>query len=113
VPSESEDADYANLQSDFASNLAIVDSVGEVEEFDEDDRRSNHQFKPPIETSTSSKRGFFRKQSCRFSGPVITHSHGSERDEKEPSVLMTGAASCLEAQQQKKKWKRLYKMLNR
>jgi hypothetical protein len=129
MPSESEDADYTYLQSDFDSNLAIVAGVGEYDpnasrptfsrsflpHMQEKNNRSNHQLKPPMKTNTSTKGGFFRKKSCRLtgSGPVNKHSQGSEREEKEPSVLMTGAASSLEAQQQKTKWKRLYKMMNR
>jgi len=129
MPSESEDADYTYLQSDFDSNLAIVAGVGEYDpnasrptfsrsflpHMQEKNNRSNHQLKPPMKTNTSTKGGFFRKKSCRLtgSGPVNKHSQGSEREEKEPSVLMTGAASSLETQQQKTKWKRLYKMMNR
>eukprot|EP00985_Skeletonema_marinoi_P010348 scaffold4866_cov147-Skeletonema_marinoi.AAC.1 len=105
--SESEDA---NLQFGVASNLAIVASVEEAEVFDQDKSElSSH-------TNTSSRRKFFGKKSTRRTVPVNTHSHRSKREEKETSVLMTGAASCLEAQQlsakRKKRVSRLYKMIN-
>ena len=109
--SESEDANDSNLQFGVASNLAIVASVEEAEEFDQDKSELSSY------TNTSSRRKFFGKKSTRRTVPVNTHSHRSEREEKETSVLMTGAANCLEAQQlsatcKSKRVSRLYKMIN-
>jgi len=107
LPSESEDANDSNLQFGVASNLAIVASVEEAEEFDQD--------RSELSSLTKTSRKFFGKKSTRRTVPVNTHSH---RSEKETSVLMTGAASCLEAQQlsakplKSKRVSRLYKMIN-
>jgi hypothetical protein len=105
LPSESEDANDSNLQFGVASNLAIVASVEEAEEFDQD--------RSELSSLTKTSRKFFGKKSTRRTVPVNTHSHRSE----ETSVLMTGAASCLEAQQlssknKSKRVSRLYKMIN-
>lgn len=107
----SEDANDSNLQFGVASNLAIVASVEEAEEFDQDKSELSSY------TNTSSRRKFFGKKSTRRTVPVNTHSHRSEREEKETSVLITGAANCLEAQQlsatcKSKRVSRLYKMIN-
>jgi hypothetical protein len=59
---------------------------------------SSHQSVPPLNPqNTSPKRGFFRKKTYRR----ITNSELVGK--KEPSKLITGAALCLEAQQQNKK----------
>eukprot|EP00984_Skeletonema_dohrnii_P011093 scaffold4401_cov74-Skeletonema_dohrnii-CCMP3373.AAC.2 len=111
LPTESEDANDSNLQSGVASNLAIVASVEEAEVFDQDKSElSSH-------ANTSSRRKFFGKKSTRRTVPDNAYQHRSNREEKETSVLMTGAASCLKAQQlsatrKSKRVSRLYKMIN-
>eukprot|EP00986_Skeletonema_menzelii_P000138 scaffold32_cov144-Skeletonema_menzelii.AAC.2 len=112
IPSVSGDANNSNLFSGVDSNLSVVASANGAVHFDQ--AGSN----VPDETNTLSRRTFFRKKSIRRTVPVNTYSEGSDREEKETSLLMTGAASCLEAHQQKTKQKsgrrsRLYKMINK
>lgn len=108
VPSESEGTQFCSS----GSTLAVVASAGEAEQL-----FGQANIKHFEEQSPSTRRSFIGYKPIRRTVPISAHSDRSEREENETSLLLTDAASCLEAQQktrqESKRTSRIYKMINR